>query len=95
LIPLEDGDRAMALKTMGKTIIAIDLNPLSRTSKASDVTIVDDVVRALPRIIHHIKSVGGEKTSKNAMMKDIDAFDNTKNLSKILERMQNEAISRF
>jgi 4-phosphopantoate--beta-alanine ligase len=95
LIPLEDGDRAMALKNMEKTIIAIDLNPLSRTSKASDVTIVDDVVRALPRIIHHIKSMREEKTSKKVMMKEIAAFDNTKNLSKILERMQNEAISRF
>ena len=95
LIPLEDGDRAKALKNMGKTIIAIDLNPLSRTSKASDVTIVDDVVRALPRIIHHIKSVRKEKTSKKAMMKEIAAFDNTKNLYNILERMQNEVISRF
>lgn len=95
LIPLEDGDRAMALKNMGKTIIAIDLNPLSRTSKASDITIVDDVVRALPRIIRYINSVKKEKTSKKTMMKKIAAFDNTKNLSKILERMQNEVISRF
>ncbi len=78
---------------MGKTIIAIDLNPLSRTSKASDVTIVDDVVRALPRIIHHIKSMREEKTDKKAMMKEIADFDNTKNLSKILERIQNEVIS--
>ena len=31
-VPLEDGDRTMALKKMGKTVICVDLNPLSRTS---------------------------------------------------------------
>ena len=30
---------------MGKFIIAIDLNPLSRTSRFGDITIVDDVER--------------------------------------------------
>ncbi len=46
LIPLEDGDRAEALKQMGKFVITIDLNPLSRTSRFGDITIVDDVQRA-------------------------------------------------
>lgn len=95
LIPLEDGDRAIALKNMGKTIIAIDLNPLSRTSKTSDITIVDDVVRALPRIIERVKRVRKEKLSKKAMMAEMVAFDNLKNLSQILERMQKNAASRF
>ncbi|MGC8644918.1 MAG: phosphopantothenate/pantothenate synthetase [Thermoplasmata archaeon] len=45
LIPLEDGDRAEALRRMGKFIIAIDLNPLSRTSRYGDITIMDDVQR--------------------------------------------------
>ena len=31
LVPLEDGDRCEALVRMGKRVIAIDLNPLSRT----------------------------------------------------------------
>lgn len=48
LVPLEDGDRCQALKAMGKTVITIDLNPLSRTARAADVTIVDEVTRALP-----------------------------------------------
>ena len=38
LIPLEDGDRCEALVAMGKKVIAIDLNPLSRTSKKATVT---------------------------------------------------------
>jgi 4-phosphopantoate---beta-alanine ligase len=48
LVPLEDGDRCQALKAMGKTVVTIDLNPLSRTAKAADVTIVDELTRALP-----------------------------------------------
>lgn len=47
LVPLEDGDRCEALKAMGKFVIAIDLNPLSRTARAADITIVDEVRRAL------------------------------------------------
>jgi len=52
LVPLEDGDRCEALVTMGKTVIAIDLNPLSRTARSATLTIVDEVSRALPRITH-------------------------------------------
>jgi 4-phosphopantoate--beta-alanine ligase len=47
LTPLEDGDRAEALVAMGKTVISIDLNPLSRTSQRATVPIVDDISRAL------------------------------------------------
>jgi len=47
LIPLEDGDRAEALRALGKRVISIDLNPLSRTSRAADLPIVDEVQRAL------------------------------------------------
>ena len=48
LVPLEDGDRCQALKAMGKTVVTVDLNPLSRTAKAADVTVVDELTRALP-----------------------------------------------
>ncbi len=51
LVPLEDGDRAEALKEMGKEVITIDLNPLSRTSKSADITIVDNIVRAVPNMM--------------------------------------------
>jgi 4-phosphopantoate--beta-alanine ligase len=87
LIPLEDGDRAGALKSMGKTIIAVDLNPLSRTSKAADVTIVDDVVRALPRILYYINEIKRKEESQEMMKNAIKGFDNGENLRKILKRM--------
>ncbi len=50
LVPLEDGDRTEALVRMGKTVIAIDLNPLSRTSQRASVPIVDELSRALVNI---------------------------------------------
>ena len=42
------GDRAEILSKTGKKTITIDLNPLSRTSQTSDISIVDNVVRAFP-----------------------------------------------
>lgn len=50
LVPLEDGDRAEALARMGKTVISVDLNPLSRTSRTASIPIVDDVARALGNV---------------------------------------------
>lgn len=50
LIPLEDGDRAEALRALSKKVIAIDLNPLSRTSRVADLPIVDELSRALREI---------------------------------------------
>lgn len=50
LVPLEDGDRAEALVRMGKVVISVDLNPLSRTSQRATVPIVDEIRRALRNI---------------------------------------------
>ncbi|MFA6331769.1 MAG: 4-phosphopantoate--beta-alanine ligase [Methanoregula sp.] len=50
LVPLEDGDRCEALIGMGKKVIAVDLNPLSRTAQKATLTVVDEVTRALPEI---------------------------------------------
>ena len=50
LVPLEDGDRCEALVRMGKKVVVIDLNPLSRTARTATLTIVDELTRALPNI---------------------------------------------
>ena len=50
LVPLEDGDRAEALRRRGIRVISIDLNPLSRTSIVADLPIVDELRRALREI---------------------------------------------
>jgi 4-phosphopantoate---beta-alanine ligase len=51
LVPLEDGDRTEALRALGKRVIAIDLNPLSRTSRYANLPIVDE----LRRVLHHLR----------------------------------------
>lgn len=82
LVALEDGDRTEALRRMGKTVIAIDLNPLSRTSLAASITIVDNVVRALPRIS---EAVDGLKTRSRAELEAIVRnYNNAKVLAEVL-----------
>ena len=51
LVPLEDGDRCQALVAMGKTVIVIDLNPLSRSSQTGTITIVNEVTRCIMGMI--------------------------------------------
>lgn len=82
MVPLEDGDRCQALKKMGKTIIAIDLNPLSRTAQTATITIVDNLIRAIPRIEHWISISKGEKPV--ALKRLIRNWDNAHNLSQVL-----------
>ncbi|WEL18017.1 Phosphopantothenate synthetase [Halorhabdus sp. SVX81] len=57
VVPLEDGDRAEALGEMGKTEIVIDLNPLSRSAQVAAVPIIDNVLRAVPNMTAHARSL--------------------------------------
>ncbi|WP_455391917.1 4-phosphopantoate--beta-alanine ligase [[Eubacterium] cellulosolvens] len=83
LVPLEDGDRARALRAMGKTVITIDLNPLSRTAMVSSITIVDNLVRALPELIQVVEKFKGFEKNELEMIRD--SFNNTDNLKDILK----------
>ena len=79
LVPLEDGDRTIALKKTKKRIITFDLNPLSRTAQTADVTIVDNVTRAMKLLVSESRKPRKQIT-----------FDNKKNLkSTILEIRKN------
>ena len=82
LVPLEDGDRCQALKKMGKKVITIDLNPLSRTAKTADITIVDNVVRAVPRILYWVEQLKDVK--KSVLQKRVDEWDNQKKRAEVL-----------
>jgi 4-phosphopantoate--beta-alanine ligase len=86
LVPLEDGDRTEALVKMNKTVIAIDLNPLSRTSRAANITIVDNVVRAMPALVE----VARKLRSTMSLKKIMDDFDNRKHLQESLKIMKGE-----
>ncbi len=78
LVPLEDGDRCQALKFMDKKVITIDLNPLSRTAKTADITIVDNVIRAIPNIMKWVKILQNE--DKKKLEELVDSWDNHKML---------------
>jgi 4-phosphopantoate---beta-alanine ligase len=54
-VPLEDGDRCQALVKNGKTVITVDLNPLSRTANTAQITIVDHLLRCIPLITQAIR----------------------------------------
>ncbi len=78
LVPLEDGDRTEAIVKMGKKVVAIDLNPLSRTSRLATVTIVDNIVRAFPRLIDRVNKM---KTLDAKILDSmITEYDNSKTL---------------
>jgi 4-phosphopantoate--beta-alanine ligase len=78
LVPLEDGDRCQALINMGKMVIAVDLNPLSRTAKSASVTIVDNATRAIPNIEKWVYKLKNE--DKSVLKKLINSWDNKKML---------------
>ena len=61
LVPLEDGDRCAALVSLGKRVIAIDLNPLSRTARTATLTVVDELTRALPNITAACRAISPEE----------------------------------
>lgn len=63
LVPLEDGDRCEALVAMGKTVIVIDLNPLSRSAKMGTITIVDELTRVVENMLSQFDSIKMSKTS--------------------------------
>lgn len=81
LVPLEDGDRCQALRDMGKTVITIDLNPLSRTARTASITIVDELTRALPLLTGCMVAEARSAESLG------ESFDNLANLAAVQSRM--------
>ncbi len=92
-IPLEDGDRTEALRKMGKTVIAVDLNPISRTAQAASITIVDNVIRVIPLLTEQTKRMSKVQASRAKSI--LKRFDNDSNLRSalalILRRLKNQS----
>jgi len=87
VVPLEDGDRTIALRKAGKTVITFDLNPLSRTSQTANITIVDNVTRAIDLLIDECKKMS--KNNKKNLQKIVADFDNKKNLRESVNQIKN------
>ena len=78
-LALEDGDRTESLVRMGKKVISVDLNPLSRTAIASDITIIDNIVRAIPNMVKISEQL--VKKDKSYLLQLIKNFDNKENIN--------------
>lgn len=81
-LALEDGDRTESLVRMGKKVISVDLNPLSRTAIASNITIIDNIVRAIPNMVKISEQL--VKKDKSYLLQLIKNFDNKENMNKSL-----------
>lgn len=84
LVPLEDGDRCEALVAMGKEVLVIDLNPLSRSSRGGTVGIVDEVTRVAKNLIQMIP----EKPP-------VTDWDNNKSLQSALDHITTSMSNKF
>ena len=86
-VPLEDGDRTEALKRLGRKVIAVDLNPISRTALWADITIVDNIVRVIPEMIKVAKEM--KTLEKEELIAILNEFDNKKNIQEALQMIIN------
>ena len=86
-LALEDGDRTESLVRMGKKVISVDLNPLSRTAIASNITIIDNIVRAIPNMIRLSEQlVKKQKTYLQSLIKNFDNKENIRNSLLVIKK---------
>ncbi|MEM2141299.1 4-phosphopantoate--beta-alanine ligase [Nitrososphaera sp.] len=88
-VPLEDGDRTEALAKMGKSVITVDLNPLSRTARAANITIVDNLVRVMPALVQKASALKGK--DEKTLRQIVELFDNEENLDQSLASIRSGA----
>lgn len=86
-LALEDGDRTEALVKMGKKVIAIDLNPLSRTAQRASITIVDNIIRAFPKMLEISREL--IKMNKKELEEIINKYNNKEILAESLRFISN------
>ncbi len=89
-VPLEDGDRTAALEKMGKRVITVDLNPLSRTAQTATITIVDHVNRAVVKLIKQVKIYKNYKRER--LQEILKNYHNKKILNESLLHIQTRLI---
>jgi len=85
LVLLEDGDRTQALRDMGKTVLSVDLNPLSRTARTAHVNVVDELSRALDVIVEYIEEL--KTCPESDFHKIIEIYDSETNLKNAMNAM--------
>lgn len=86
LVALEDGDHTEALQRAGKQVIAIDLNPFSRTAQAADITIVDNIIRAATLLVRYCAQMTAYH--EDPLRTILNSFDNKYNLDQSIAQIQ-------
>lgn len=89
-VPLEDGDRAQALVKMGKQVITVDLNPLSRTARRATVTIVDNIIRTMPQLLCQVDML--RKSDKKKLLHMINTYNNPRVLSQAIKTIHQKLV---
>ncbi len=97
LVPLEDGDRTEALRKVGKFVVTIDLNPMSRTAVYSNITIVDNVVRCMPLMVKYAKEMRSWTRERlEALIKEFNNSDNLReSIQLIIENLKQRAGNEY
>jgi 4-phosphopantoate--beta-alanine ligase len=81
-VPLEDGDRCEALIASGRKVIAVDLNPLSRTAQRATITIVDELTAVLPLLGRQLKA--DRALPREELTRRLQGYDNAAILNRAL-----------
>ena len=71
-VPLEDGDRCRILRAAGKEVVTVDLNPLSRTAKLASISIIDNLVRAMPLLVDAVPAAASEPHGTRRLLEEYD-----------------------
>jgi len=66
-------------------VIVVDLNPLSRSARAATVTIVDNIVRAVPVMTAMAKEM--KDSSPETLRETAEEFNNEKALARALDEI--------
>ncbi len=92
MLMIEDGDMPEGLRRLGKRVISVDLNPLSRTARNSDITIVDNLVRVFPILTREMTGMTREEARKI-----LARYDNGAVLASVLRRIMDRLskLSRY
>ena len=72
---------------MGKTVIVVDLNPLSRSSKMASITIVDEISRVAKNMLSMIEN-------KELLTEKIN-FDNSDSVKNSVEFITKSLAEKF
>lgn len=68
----------------------MDLNPLSRTARAASITIVDNVVRAVPNMVKLAEEL--KALPREELEAIVKRFNNDENLRRVLRRISQRLV---